>query len=113
MTDSASCARRDWADWSGNRPASTHQDRRLGGLPHLDGGGVRSQRRALRPHPLLSHRPFFLAMAAVSAAHGTGVISVGSQGWLWIGTAIAVGTAALWIVPERLFGGFLMQNRSG
>jgi hypothetical protein len=52
-------------------------------------------------------------MAAVSVAQGTGVISVGSQGWLWIGVAIAVGTGVLWIVPERLFGRFLTYNRSG
>ena len=56
---------------------------------------------------------FFLAMAAVTVAHGAGVISVGSQGWLWIGAAIAVGTVVLWIVPERLFGRFLTDDRSG
>jgi hypothetical protein len=39
--------------------------------------------------------PFFLAIAVVTVAHGTGVISVGSQGWLLIGTAIAVGTVVL------------------
>jgi len=45
-------------------------------------------------------------------AHGIGAISVGSQGWLWIGVAIAVGTAVLWIVPERLFGRFVRHERS-
>jgi hypothetical protein len=52
-------------------------------------------------------------MAAVAVGHGTGTIPLGSQGWLWIGAAIAVGTAVLWIVPERLFGRFLTQDRSG
>ena len=56
--------------------------------------------------------PFFLAMAALTVAHGTGVISVGSQGWRWIGAAIAVGTVVLWIVSERLFGRFLTHKRS-
>ena len=41
------------------------------------------------------------------------MISLGSQGWLWIGVAIAVGTVVLWIVPERLFGKFLTDYRSG
>ena len=68
--------------------------------------------RCRRTHCYLTG-PFFLAMAAVSVAHGAGVISVGSQGWLWIGVTIAVGTAALWIVPERLFGRSLTHNRSG
>jgi hypothetical protein len=52
-------------------------------------------------------------MAAVTVGHGTGMISLGSQGWLWIGAAVAVGTVVLWIVPERLFGRFLTHSRSG
>ena len=52
-------------------------------------------------------------MAAVTVGHGTGMISLGNQGWLWIGAAIAVGTVVLWIVPEHLFGKFLPRNRSG
>jgi hypothetical protein len=45
--------------------------------------------------------------------HGTGMIALGSQGWLWIGEAIAVGTVVLWIVPERLFGRFLPSFATG
>ena len=52
-------------------------------------------------------------MAVVTVAHGTGMISLGNQGWLWIGVAIAVGATALWLIPERLFGKFLTQNPSG
>ena len=73
---------------------------------------VASAARCGRTHCYLTGS-FFLAMAAVTVAHGAGVISVGSQGWLWIGAAIAVGTVVLWIVPERLFGRFLTHNRSG
>jgi hypothetical protein len=57
--------------------------------------------------------PFFLAMAVVTGVHGTGMFLLGSQGWLWIGAAIAVGTVVLWIVPERLFGRFLRHDHSG
>ena len=72
---------------------------------------VANAARCGRTHCYLTG-PFFLAMAAVTVAHGTGMISLGSQGWLWIGAAIAVGTVVLWIVSERLFGKFLTHNRS-
>jgi hypothetical protein len=73
---------------------------------------VANAARCGRTHCYLTG-PFFLVMATVTVAYGTGMISLGSQGWLWIGTAIAFGTVVLWIVPERRFGKFLMHNRSG
>jgi hypothetical protein len=82
-----------------------------GSLIWMGAACIANAARCGRTHCYLTG-PFFLAMAAVSALHGTGVISVGSQGWLWIGVAIAVGTAVLWIVLERLFGRFLTHDRS-
>ncbi len=48
--------------------------------------------------------PFFLVMAAVVALHGLGAVALGPRGWTWIGIAIALGTAAIWILSERLWG---------
>jgi hypothetical protein len=75
-------------------------------------GCLANAARCGRTHCYLTG-PFFLAMAAVTVTHGTGMISLGSQGWIWIGAAIAVGTVALWVVSERLFGKYLTDNRSG
>jgi hypothetical protein len=131
MADTETCARRDWADWSGNRrsyvlawgvptallvlgiflPAPIRTAVWAGSLIWMGAACIANAARCGRTHCYLTG-PFFLAMAAVSALHGTGVISVGSQGWLWIGVAIAVGTAVLWIVLERLFGRFLTHDRS-
>ena len=48
--------------------------------------------------------PFFLVMAVVVALDGLGAISLGSRGWAWIAIAIVLGTAAIWILSERLWG---------
>ena len=93
--------------------ASTNQDRYLGGsLIWMGVACIANAARCGRIHCYLTG-PFFLAMAAVTVAHGTGMISLGSRGWLWIGAAVALGTLALWIAPERLFGRFLTHDRSG
>jgi len=46
--------------------------------------------------------PYFLVMAGIVALHGRGAIPLGPRGWAWIGGAIAVGTAAIWILSKRL-----------
>lgn len=53
--------------------------------------------------------PFFLVLAILTVLHGSGWLSLGEQGWLWIGVVIALGTAILWVIPERLFGKFLRR----
>ena len=132
MVDTETCARRDWADWSSNlrsyvlawglptalliigifMPAPIRAAVWAGSLIWMGVACIANAARCGRTHCYLTG-PFFLAMAAVTVAHGTGVISVGSQGWLWIGTVIAIGTVVLWIFPERLFGRFLKHNHSG
>ncbi len=49
-------------------------------------------------------------MAAVVALYGLSVIPLGAQGWAWIGITIALGTAAIWILSERLWGRY--QDKS-
>jgi hypothetical protein len=122
-------ARRDWADWGRNRrsyalawglptvllivaifvPAPIRTVVWAGCLIWMGAACVANAARCGRTHCHLTG-PFYLAMAAVTVGYGTGMVSLGSQGWLWIGAAIAVGTVALWIVPERLFGRFLAQS---
>lgn len=49
--------------------------------------------------------PFFLVMAAVTALHGFGIVSLGSNGWWWLGlTLVIVGGGLLWYLPERVWG---------
>ncbi len=54
--------------------------------------------------------PYFLVMAVVVALHGLGIVALGPRGWTWIGIAIVVGTAAIWIVSERLWGRYRGRN---
>jgi hypothetical protein len=130
VVDREACARRDWADWRGNRrsyvlawglptvllvvgifvPAPIRTVVWSGSLIWMGVACVANAAHCGRTHCYLTG-PFFLAMAAVTVAYGTGMISLGSQGWLWIGTAIAVGTVVLWVIPERLFGRFLTRDR--
>ncbi len=55
--------------------------------------------------------PFFLGMAVVVALHGLGAIPLGPWGWVWIGITIALGTVAIWILSERLWGRYRGGNR--
>jgi hypothetical protein len=132
MADTETCTRRDWADWSSDRrsyvlawglptallilaifmPPPIRTAVWAGALIWMGVACIANAARCGRTHCYLTG-PLFLGHGDGYVAHGIGVISVGSQGWLWIGIAIAVGTAVLWIVPERLFGRFLTNNRSG
>ncbi len=47
---------------------------------------------------------FFLSLAGLSLLHGVGVLPLGSDGWFWIGTVLAIGTPLLIVVPERIWG---------
>jgi hypothetical protein len=66
----------------------------VGSLIWMGAACIANAARCGRTHCYLTG-PFFLAMAAVTVAHAAGVISVGSQGWLWIGAAVTVGTVVL------------------
>ena len=45
--------------------------------------------------------PYFLLVAFVTILHGFQVVSLGVNGWMWIGLAIVGGTGFLWVVTER------------
>lgn len=48
--------------------------------------------------------PFFLVMAGITLLYGTGLLGLGSNGWLILALAIGLGTAALWWGSEALLG---------
>ena len=56
--------------------------------------------------------PFFLVMALVVGLHGTGAVALGPGGWTWIGVVIALGTAAIWMISERLEGRYRRREDS-
>jgi hypothetical protein len=48
--------------------------------------------------------PFFLGMAIVVLLYGLGVISLGTEGWNFIGAAVIIGAVVLIYLPEALLG---------
>jgi hypothetical protein len=48
--------------------------------------------------------PFFLVMALASLLFSLGVLPLGSEGWAWLGGALALGWLSLRSVPEHLWG---------
>jgi len=48
--------------------------------------------------------PFFVILGVASLLYGTGVLSLGTQGWLWIGSVLALGAPLLIMLPERIWG---------
>ena len=54
--------------------------------------------------------PFFLGMAGLVAAYGTGVIPLGNRPWLLLGIVIAVGNGLIWWGSERLLGTYARRD---
>ncbi len=50
--------------------------------------------------------PFFLSAALATLLHGTGMLSLGANGWLWLGLVTLGGGSLLWWLPERRKGRF-------
>ena len=68
---------------------------------------ILNARRCGRRHCFLTG-PFFLLMGIAVALHGTGTLSLGPQGWWWLGVVIVVGGyGVLWILPERIWGEYV------
>ena len=66
-------------------------------------------RRCGRTHCHLTG-PFFLVMATAVLSYRVGLLPLGPHGWIWLGVAIAAGTALLWFVSEALPGRYLRQG---
>lgn len=50
--------------------------------------------------------PFFLLMACLPLLYGFGILEFGPQGWMRLALALVIGTAALWWLPEQIWGRF-------
>ena len=58
--------------------------------------------------------PFFLLMAVAVLLHGTGIVSLGERGWLWLGATIAFGGYGLFCLPDYIWGKYArMRNETG
>jgi len=51
--------------------------------------------------------PFFLLVALMTILHGFHIVSLGENGWSWVGLSIIVGTVTLWLFTEIVWGKFL------
>jgi hypothetical protein len=56
--------------------------------------------------------PFFLLSAVAVLAHGLGLLSLGPNGWTWLGATVVIGTALLWFASEALGGQYLRRGTS-
>ena len=72
-------------------------------LSWMGGACLLNARRCGRVHCRYTG-PFLLAMTLPVLGHGIGLVPLGEDGWLWLGLAIGVGTAAIWGLSERLLG---------
>ena len=54
--------------------------------------------------------PFFLGMAGLVAAHAAGVLPLGTQPWLMLGSLVVAGNALIWWASERLFGTYSRRD---
>ncbi len=49
--------------------------------------------------------PFLVIMAIPVVLHGTRIVWLGPNGWIWLGVTIVVGGyGLLWLLPERVWG---------
>ena len=54
--------------------------------------------------------PFFVAMAAMALLLGLEIVSLGGDGWSWIGVGTLAGAVFLFYLPERLWGRYAARG---
>lgn len=54
--------------------------------------------------------PFFLGTAGLVVAYGAGLLPLGGQPWLLLGSLVGVGNALIWWGSERLFGTYSRRD---
>ncbi|MGK9168223.1 hypothetical protein KXR53_18075 [Inquilinus limosus] len=75
-------------------------------LVWMGGACVANARRCGRTHCRFTG-PFFLVMAGLVAAYGTGGLPIGPWGWSILAGVTLIGNATLWWGSERLLGRFV------
>ena len=55
--------------------------------------------------------PFFLLLAGAALVHGLGILSLGADGWRWIGLTFFVGGFLLVVLPDWIWGMYRADSR--
>lgn len=78
-------------------------------LAYMGGACLLNAMRCGRLHCYFTG-PFFLATALAALAHGTGLVSLGDDGWRWIGGVVLVGGLGLTYLPEWVWGRYALRT---
>jgi len=79
-------------------------------LVWMGGACIANARRCGRTHCWFAGT-FNLLMSTLVIAYAGGVLPIGEQGWVFLGTATIAGTAVLWWGSERIWGLFWPPGR--
>ncbi|MEQ9040267.1 MAG: hypothetical protein RIE24_18115 [Silicimonas sp.] len=69
-------------------------------LVWMGGACLWNARRCRRRHCYWTG-PFFLLMTLPVLAYGYGIVTLGDEGWKWLGLSIGVGTVVITAITER------------
>ena len=78
----------------------------LAALSWMGGACLINARRCGRVHCYYTG-PFFLIMIVPVALHGFQWLSLGPDGWQWLGITIGVGGVGIWWISEKIRGKFV------
>ena len=84
----------------------------LGALGWMGVACLLNARNCGRRHCFITG-PFFLVMTVPVALHGFDLVSLGPQGWRWLGLAIGIGGGVLWYFPEMIWGKYVRRSQTG
>ena len=54
--------------------------------------------------------PFYILMALLSLLHGIGILHLGLNGWIWIGSIVVIVSPILARLPERVWGKYIREK---
>ena len=94
----------DQFDGVGDLAADSSENNCLGRGTCLDGQCLYLELPPLRSRALPLHRAVSAGNDPARAGHGTGLVPLGPDGWLWLGLTIGVGSGSIWCLSEKLMG---------